>query len=80
MEEEKITKQIFEAEGEAKLRKLKQKMKTTQENIEISEELMDTTPYEAERTKLIKRNKNRHHAIGSMKKEIRDIEQRLEND
>lgn len=70
--------QIHNNDESQKINRLEQKINTTKQNIEISEEIIDETPYDAQREKLIRKNENRKHAIGSMEKEIRDLEQSIE--
>ena len=65
-------------EGLQKIDKLEQKIDTTQYNIEISSEIISETPSDAQRDKLIEKNTQRQHAIGSMQKEFRDIQQTIE--
>jgi len=68
---------LHEEQGRTNIQKLKSKIDTTKHNIEISEAIIDETPFDKERQKLIDKNTNRQHAIGSMEKEIRDIEQTM---
>ena len=65
-------------EGLLKIHKLEQKIDTTKYNIEVSNEIIDETPSAAQRDKLAEKNTQRQHAIGSMQKEIRDIQQTIE--
>lgn len=69
---------MHEEEGYRRIRNLEAKINTTNNNIEISKAIIGQTPSDREREKLIKKNTNRHHAVGSLKKEIRDIEQEME--
>lgn len=69
---------MHEEEGQRIIQNLKSKINTTNNNIKISKEIIEQTPSDKEREKLIKRNTNRQHAVGSLKKEIRDIEQEME--
>lgn len=71
-------KDMHEEEGLDKIDKLKKKIDVTKHNIEVSEAIIDETPYEAESNRLKEKNIQRKHAIGSMNKEIRDIEQTIE--
>jgi len=71
-------KDMHEDQGQEKIDKLKKKIDTTQYNIEVSESIIDETPHEAESVRLKEKNTARKHAIGSMEKEIRDIEQTIE--
>ncbi len=66
------------AEGIQKLNALKQRINTTKYNIEVSNEIIHETPSDKVRNKLIEKNIQREHAVGSLKKEIRDIEQTIE--
>lgn len=68
---------IHENRETEKIKFLKQKIDKTQNNIEISKEIINETPYDAQRENLIEKNTKREHGIGSMKKEIRDIEQTI---
>lgn len=65
------------SEGHRKVGELKKKIAATSENIEMSKEIIASTPSDAQREKLIEKNTQRKHAIGSMKKEIEDIEQTI---
>ena len=65
-------------EGLRKIGELKRKIDTTKDNIEASEEIIVGTASDAQRKKLIEKNTQRKHAVGSMKKEIRDIEQTID--
>ena len=69
---------MHKSEGQDKIKKLEDKIDTTEYNIEVSKELISGVPSDAQREKLIEKNTQRRHAIGSMKKEIRDIEQTME--
>ena len=66
------------AEGLHKIDKLKQRIDTTKYNVEVSSEIIDETPSDAQRDKLIEKNVQRQHAIGSMQKEISDIHQKID--
>jgi predicted nucleic acid-binding Zn-ribbon protein len=66
------------AEGQRRIGELKRKIGTTKDNIEVSEEIIANSASDAQREKLIEKNTQRRHAVGSMKKEIRDIEQTIE--
>ena len=67
-----------ESEGLQKIANLTKKIDITADNLEISEEIIANTPSDAQREKLIEKNTQRKHAISSMKKEIRDIEQTMQ--
>ena len=67
-----------QAEGVRRIADLRRKIGATAENIEISSEIIVNTPSDAQREKLIEKNTQRKHAISSMRKEIRDIEQTIE--
>lgn len=69
---------MHEAEGKQKISLLEQKMAATQFNIEISKEIIDGTPSNAERRRLIAKNAGRKRAVGAIRKEIRDLEQTME--
>jgi len=64
-------------EGLQKINSLEQKIDTTEYNIEVSNRIIDETPYDNQREKLIEKNTQRQHALGSMKKEIRDMKQKI---
>ena len=64
-------------QGLQKIDRLEQKIDTTKFNIEVSNEIIDETPSDAQREKLIEKNTQRKHAVGSMQKEIRDIQQTI---
>jgi hypothetical protein len=66
------------AEGQRRIGELKRKIGTTKNNIEVSKEIIGSTASDAQREKLIEKNTQRKHALGSMKKEIRDIEQTID--
>ena len=66
------------AEGQRKIGELKQKISTTMDNIETSEEIIAHSASDAQRKKLIEKNTQRRHAVGSLNKEVRDIEQTIE--
>ncbi|MEA5136189.1 MAG: small, acid-soluble spore protein tlp [Candidatus Fimivivens sp.] len=61
-----------------KIDKLEQKIDVTKYNMEVSKEIIVETPANAQREKLIQKNIQRQHGIAGIEKEIRDIEQRLE--
>ena len=68
---------MHEMEGHEKIDHLQKKIETTAENIAISQGIIAQTPSDAESNRLKEKNIQRQHAIGSMKKEIRDIEQAI---
>lgn len=78
MDNENDLQKMHEAKGIQKIKKLQRKLDTTQYNIEVSKEIIDENPSDTVSNKLIEKNKQRQHAIGSIKKEIRDIEQTIE--
>ncbi len=69
---------LHSEEGFQKIEKLENKIDTTKYNIEVSNEIIAETPSDAQRDKLIEKNIQRQHAIGSMQKEIRDLHQTIE--
>lgn len=71
-------KKIHTDEGLQKISQLEKKIDTTKYNIEVSSEIIAETPSDAQREKLIEKNTQRQHAIGSMNKEIRDLQQTIE--
>lgn len=71
-------KKMYEEEGKEKIDHLKKKIGTTKYNIEVSKEIIDETPSNAHSENMTKKNMLRQHAIGSIQKEIRDIEQTIE--
>jgi len=73
-----VLEKMYKDEGQKKIDELEQKINTTKYNIEVSDEIIDETPSDAQRDKLIEKNTQRMHAIGSMQKEIRDIQQTVE--
>lgn len=76
--EQSFIEDMHKQEGREKIEKLEKRIDTTKYNIEASEEIIANTPSDAQRDKLIEKNTQRRHAIGSINKEIRDIEQELE--
>ncbi len=70
-------KQMHEAEGYARIRKLKKKLDVTKHNIEISEEIIAQTPNNAESERLREKNTKRMHAVGSIGKQIKDTEETI---
>jgi len=73
-------KKMHQTEGAEKIDKIKKKIDTTKYNMEVSKEVMAETPSDAQQENLKDKNTNRQHAIASMQKEIRDIEQAMEQD
>lgn len=71
-------KNSHEEEGRRRIKQIEDKLRATQDNIEISDELISGTPSDAQRKKLTEKNKSRHRAVGAMRKEIRDIEQTIQ--
>lgn len=71
-------KNMHQNEGKQKIQAIQSKIDTTKYNIEVSAEIMDETPSDAQQEKLKAKNENRRHAIAGLQKEIRDIEQELE--
>lgn len=76
--EQSYIKQMYEDEGRQKIRRLEQRINTTKHNLEVSSEIIANSESDAQRDKSIEKNKQREHAIGSMNKEIRDIEETLQ--
>ena len=72
-----VSKLLHETEGCKKIKDLTAKIDITQYNIEASEELISSTPSDTQREKLRQKNTQRRHAVGSLQKEIRDIEQTM---
>lgn len=70
-------KKMHKSEGREKIQKIQKKIDTTKYNMEISKEVMSETPSDTQKEKLKEKNVNRQHAIASMQKEIRDIEQEI---
>lgn len=68
---------MHEDEGRRKIRQLERKLQATQDNIEISEEIIDNTPSDAQRGKLTDKNTQRRRAAGAIRREIQDIEQTI---
>ena len=71
-------KKMHKEQGLGKIDKLQDKLKTTQYNLEVSEEIISKTPSDLQREKLAQKNIRRQHGIAGIEKEIRDIEQALE--
>ena len=61
-----------------KVRRLQETIDETAHNIEVSDEIIGSTPYNTQQKKLLEKNKKRNHAISGLKKEIRDIEETIE--
>lgn len=71
-------KKMHKEQGHEKIGKLQDKIETTKYNIEVSEEIIAQTPSNAQRETLTEKNVRRKHGIAGIQKEIRDIEQALE--
>jgi hypothetical protein len=71
-------KKMHEDEGKKKIDQLKKRIGTTKYNIEVSKEIIAETPSDTHSENMTKKNTQRQHAIGSIQKEIRDIEQTIE--
>ncbi len=71
-------KKMHEEQGFRRIDELNRKIDTTAYNLEVSEEILAGTPSDAHRDRLRGKNTQRRHAIGSMQKEIRDIEQTMQ--
>lgn len=71
-------KKMHEEQGRGIIDKLQKKIDTTQYNMEVSEEIIAETPSDVQREKLTRKNIRRRHGIAGIEKEIRDIEQALE--
>lgn len=71
-------KKMHEEQGRGIVEKLQRKIDTTQYNMEVSEEIIAETPSDVQREKLTRKNIRRRHGIAGIEKEIRDIEQALE--
>ncbi len=69
--------QMHESEGKEIIQKLKEKIDETKYNIEVSDEIINETPSDAQRAHLIEKNLKRHHAIASLNRELLDIEQTI---
>lgn len=65
-------------QGRERIGRLQKKIDITRYNMEVSEEIMAETPTDAQQEKLIEKNRRRQHGIAGIEKEIRDIEQALE--
>ncbi len=70
--------EMHEEEGLHKIEKLQQKIDVTKFNIEVSQDIIAQTPYDAESNRLQEKNIQRRHAIGSLEKQIRDLKQTME--
>jgi len=73
-------KKMHQEEGRKKIQALQKKIDTTKYNIEVSKEIMDETASDQHADTLRKKNTDRKHAIAGLQKEIRDIEQILEQE
>lgn len=71
-------KQMHEEQGRRIIEKLQKKIDTTRYNLEVSEEIITETPSDVQREKLTQKNIRRQHGIAGIEKEIRNIEQALE--
>lgn len=71
-------KNMTEEEQKEKIGRLQRIVDTTRHNIEVSEEIIAETPYDAQQEGLEKKNRNRKHAIAGLQKEIHDIEETME--
>lgn len=71
-------KKMHKKQGRGIIEKLQEKIDTTQYNLAVSEEIISETPSDAQRKKLTQKNIRRHHGIAGLEKEIRDVEQALE--
>lgn len=71
-------KEMHEDEGREKIRKLQKKINITKYNMEASSEIIAETPSDAQQEKLVEKNRQRQHGIASLEKEIRDMEDKLE--
>lgn len=79
MDNKPITiKKMHEEQGLHRIEKLKKKNDTTRCNMEVSEAIIAETPSDAQQKKLTRKNTQRQHGIAGIEKEIRDIEQALE--
>lgn len=67
-----------EEQGREMIEKLQKKIDTTRYNMEVSKEIIDETPSDAQQEKLTHKNIRRQHGIAGIEKEIRDIKQALE--
>lgn len=65
-------------EKQEKIKRLRETIDTTAHNIEVSKEIIGSTPYDVQQKKLVEKNKKRNHAISGLEKEIRDIEETIE--
>lgn len=72
------TAKMQEEQGRERIERLQKKIDTTHYNMEVSKEIIVETPSNAQQEKLIRKNIRRQHGIAGIKKEIRDIEQALE--
>jgi len=73
-------KKMHEEQGRQKIQSIRQKIDTTKYNMEISKEIIAETPSDKHEENLKEKNTNRKHAIAGLRKEIRDIEQALDQE
>ncbi len=66
-----------EDQKEQKIKNIQQKIDTTQYNIEVSKEIIAETPSDTQEEKLKEKNTGRRHAVASLRKKIRDIQETL---
>lgn len=71
-------KKMADDEQKEKIGRLQKIVDTTRHNIEVSDEIIAETPYDAQQVKLEEKNRNRRHAIAGLEKEIRDIEETID--
>jgi len=71
-------KKMHEEQGLERIEKLQKKIDTTKYNMEVSEQIIAETSSDAQQEKLTQKNRRRQHGIAGIEKEIRDIEQALE--
>jgi len=71
-------KKMHEEQGRGMIEKLQDKIDTTRYNLEASDKVISETPSDTQREKLTEKNIRRQHGIAGIEKEIRDIEQALE--
>lgn len=71
-------KEMHQEQGRTKIKKLQDKINITKYNMEISKGIIAETPSDTQQEKLSLKNKKRQHGIASLEKEIREIEQALE--
>ena len=69
---------MHQEQGRERIGRLQKKIDITRYNMEVSKEIMAETPSDAQQEKLIEKNRRRQHGIAGIEKEIRDIEQAME--